>query len=108
MFVITGGVIMNTLLAFAIFYTIALAQGKTRMETNTIGYISKASVADKFGLKSGDKLVSINGHNIQYWDEIRSNVFLESMGDNLDLKYERNGELKSVFISKNELKELSE
>jgi regulator of sigma E protease len=108
MFVITAGVIMNTLLAFAIFYTIALAQGKMRMETTTIGYVSKVSVADKFGLKPGDKLVSINGHNIQYWDEIRSNVFLESMGDNLDLKYERNGEVKSVFISKSELKDLSE
>lgn len=108
MFVITAGVIMNTLLAFAIFYTIALVQGKTRMETTTIGYVSKTSVADKFGLKQGDKIVSINGHTIQYWDEIRSNVFLESMGDNLDLKFERNGEVKSLFISKNDLKELSE
>jgi regulator of sigma E protease len=44
MFVITAGVIMNTLLAFAIFYTIALFQGKTRMETTTIGYVSKGSI----------------------------------------------------------------
>ncbi len=108
MFVITAGVIMNTLLAFSIFYTIALVQGKSRMETTTIGYVSKNTISDKNGLLPGDKIVSINGHNIQYWDEVRSNVFLESMGENLEIKYERNGEIKSIFIPKTELKELSE
>jgi regulator of sigma E protease len=39
MIVITAGVIMNTLLAFAIFYIIAIAQGRTRMETTTVGYV---------------------------------------------------------------------
>lgn len=62
MFVITAGVIMNTLLAFAIFYTINLVEGKTKMETNVIGFVSQGSIASKFGIQPGDKIISINGH----------------------------------------------
>ncbi len=108
MFVITAGVLMNTILAFVIFYTIALVQGKTRMETSTIGYVSKNSIADYAGLKPGDKVISINGQEIDYWDQIRSNIFVESMGENLDIKLERGGSQQSFFISKNKLKDLSD
>ncbi len=108
MFVITAGVIMNTLLAFAIFYTIALVQGKTRMETNTIGYVSKNSIVEKFGIKPGDKILSINGKQIQYWDEVRTGILVESMGENLNIKLETPGGNKDIFIQKSELKDMSE
>lgn len=108
MFVITAGVIMNTLLAFAIFYIIALSQGRTKMETTSVGYVSKGSVAEKFDIKPGDKVLAINGTKIEYWDDIRSLVFIEHMGENIDLKIERNGTVKDLFISKDELKDLAE
>jgi regulator of sigma E protease len=50
MFVITAGVIMNTLLAFAIFYTINLSEGKQKMETRMVGYVSPGSIAMKHGI----------------------------------------------------------
>src|SRR4030095_5183877 len=65
MFVITAGVIMNTLLAFFIFYAINLMQGKTRMETTTIGYVSQVSVSSKYKIQPGDKILSVNGHPIE-------------------------------------------
>ena len=108
MFVITAGVIMNTLLAFAIFYTIALVQGKSRMETNTVGYVSKNSIADKYNIKPGDKILSINGKQIQYWDEVRTDLLVENMGENLNIKLQTADGIKDVFISKNELKDASE
>lgn len=108
MFVITAGVIMNTLLAFLIFYSIALFQGKTRMETTTIGYVSKGSIGEKAGILSGDKIVSINNHPIQYWDEVRGNLLVENMGEDLDIKIERQGQVKSIALSKSQLKEMSE
>jgi regulator of sigma E protease len=108
MFVITAGVIMNTLLAFAIFYTINLAQGKTRMETDTIGYVSRNSVASKLGIIPGDKIVSINGSKVAYWDEIRNNIFIESMGEDVSLKIERNGTIKDIFIPKHDLLDIGE
>jgi regulator of sigma E protease len=108
MIVITGGVIMNTLLAFFIFYVLALAQGKTRMETTTIGYVGENSIAESHGIKQGDKILSINGNPVQYWDEIRTDIFIENLGENLDLEIERGGQTKNIFIPKVDLKNLSE
>jgi regulator of sigma E protease len=108
MFVITAGVIMNTLLAFFIFYTINLVQGKTRIETTTVGYVSQNSLAKKYGIQPGDKIISINGHNVEYWDEVRSNIFIEGMGEDVNIKVARDGTDKDIFISKNELKDLGE
>lgn len=108
MFVITAGVIMNTLLAFLIFYTINLAQGKSRMETTTVGYVTQNSVAQKYGVQPGDKIVGVNGKPISYWDEVRGEVFIENMGEDITLKVDKNGSVKDVFISKNEMKDLGE
>jgi regulator of sigma E protease len=108
MIVITGGVIMNVLLAFLIFYAIALAQGKSRMDTTTIGYVSAGSVAERSGLKVGDKIISINDETINYWDEVRSHVFVENLGEDLNVKVNRNGKDIIVNILKVELTDLSE
>jgi len=108
MIVITAGVIMNTLLAFAIFYTIALAQGRTRMDTTTVGYVSKNSVAEKYGILPGDKMVSVNGQNIEYWDEVRTLIFIEHMGEDISLIVNRNGMQKEMLISKRDLIDLAE
>ena len=108
MFVITAGVIMNTLLAFAIFYTINLVEGKTKMETNVIGFVSQGSIASKFGIQPGDKIVSINGNPVQYWDDVRGNIFIESMGEDVSMKIDHNGTVKDIFIPKSELTELGE
>lgn len=108
MFVITAGVIMNTLLAFAVFYTINLVQGKTRIETNTIGYVSQNSVASKFGIQPGDKIVSINGKPVTYWDEVRASIFIEAMGEDVNVQTSRGGTVKDIFLSKNDLRDLNE
>ena len=108
MFVITAGVVMNTLLAFIIFYTIALVQGKSRMETTTIGYVSKNSIAEKFGIKPGDKIISVNGKKIEYWDEVRTYILIEHMGENLNLELETPTGPRDVFIQKNDMKDANE
>jgi regulator of sigma E protease len=108
MIVITAGVIMNTLLAFVIFYVITLAQGRTRMETTTVGYVAKNSVAERYGVLPGDKIISINGSEIEYWDEVRSQVFIENMGEDIDLVFERNGSENKIHISKKDLADVGE
>jgi regulator of sigma E protease len=108
MIVITGGVIMNTILAFLIFYMLALVQGKSRMETTTIGYISSGSIAGTNGLKAGDKIISVNGKPVQYWDELRTDIFIENLGESLDIKIERAGGQKVIYIPKSDLKDINE
>jgi regulator of sigma E protease len=108
MFVITAGVIMNTLLALVIFYAIALIKGENLINTTAIGYVSKNSVAEKIGLKSGDKILSINGNKVNYWEEVYTNILIEKIGEDLDLKFEHDGQVKDVHIPRNELKDISE
>jgi regulator of sigma E protease len=108
MFVITAGVIMNTLLAFAIFYTINLVQGKQRMETTTVGHVSQNSVALKYGIMPGDKITAVSGKNIEYWDELRAEIFIEHMGEDITLTVNRNGTTRDIFISKEEMRDLGE
>jgi regulator of sigma E protease len=78
------------------------------METNTIGYVSKNSIADKYGILKGDRIISINGNQVQYWDEVRTDILIENMGENLDIKVLSDKGLRDVYISKNELKDISE
>jgi regulator of sigma E protease len=108
MIVITAGVIMNTLLAFAIFYIIAISQGRSKMETTVVGYVSKGSIAERYDIKTGDKILAINGAPVEYWDDIRSLVFIEHMGENIDVKLSRGSIQRDVLISKDELKDLAE
>jgi regulator of sigma E protease len=108
MFVITAGVIMNTLLAFVIFYAINLAQGKQKMETNVVGYVSPNSLAVKYNITPGTEIISINGKDIEYWDDVRANIFIESMGEDITMKVRTNGTEREIFIPKSQLAELSE
>lgn len=108
MFVITAGVIMNTLLALIIFYVIVLVKGENLIDTSTIGYVSKNSVAERIGLKPGDKVLSINGNSIKSWEEVYSNILIDKVGEDLDLKIEREGQTKDYHIPKNDLTDVSE
>ena len=108
MIVITAGVIMNIFLALIIFYLINLSQGRSRIETTSVGYISQGSLASKYGLQQGDKIVSVNGKPVKYWDEIRSGIFIDGMGEDANIITERNGTLIEIFIPKTELADISE
>jgi regulator of sigma E protease len=57
-----------------------------------ISSTQKGSVADKMGLKKGDKIVAINGTPINYYDEISKNL-RSNESDSLQLKVERGGEV---------------
>lgn len=55
-----------------------------------IGTVQAGSVADKMGIKKGDRIVAINGSPINYFDEIA--VFLKgNPGDSLAVKVARDG-----------------
>jgi hypothetical protein len=60
MIVLTAGVIMNTHACIFIFYVITIAQGRTRMETTTVGYVAKIPLL-KIWNPAGDKIFSVNG-----------------------------------------------
>ena len=108
MIVITAGVTMNVVLAFLIFYTLNLVKGKTLTETTTVGYVSKSSVAYEFGIKENDKIVEINNSPINCWDDIQSQVYLDKLGETLNIKLIRNGNELIVTIPKEKLNQLTD
>src|SRR5690606_14823432 len=97
-FVITAGVIMNLLLSLAVFWGVNFFQGKQVMATTTIGYVEPNSLADSVGIRTNDKIVSINGKEVSSWDEIRNQIFINTLGEDVNLKIERGGEPVSLTI----------
>lgn len=98
--VITAGVIMNLILAFAIFYALSLFKGKNLTDTTVIGYVSKNSVASKYGLKSGDIIKTINGNQIKYWDDIQKKLLIDNLGENISIVYTRGNQNYTIDIPK--------
>ena len=103
MIVITAGVIMNVILAFAIFYFLNIAKGKALVDTTVIGYVQKNSIAYDVGLEPGDKILKINNDEIKYWDDIRNAVFIDNMGESITIEILRSGDVEDIKIPKEKL-----
>lgn len=97
-FVITAGVMMNLLLALGIFWGENFFYGKQFTKTTTVGYVEQNSVLDSLGLKSGDKIISVNGKETKYWEDVRTEIFVNTLGKDLTIKALRDGKEVSVFI----------
>ncbi|GBD89143.1 putative zinc metalloprotease [bacterium BMS3Abin03] len=104
-FVITAGVLMNLLLAWFIFWGGNFFQGKPVTNTTTIGYVNPNSAADSLGFESGDKIISINGKDVSNWEDVRAELFINSLGEDVNLVVDRNGKKKTIFIPRTKIPE---
>lgn len=105
--VISAGVIMNTLLALFIFWWVHYSQGKQIDLTTTVGYVLDGSASQKAGVQPGDRIISINGKSISYWEEIPSTIYLDNIGDDIVLNIDRRGEKKEFFIPRKSIPDSS-
>jgi regulator of sigma E protease len=108
MLVISGGVIMNILLAVAIFWGINYIQGKLVRETTEIGMVLDGSPAAKAGFHAGDQVVKINGTAVNDWDAILSAIYLDNAGDDVDFQVVRQGEHTTVHVPRTAIPDPSE
>ncbi len=95
--VIAAGPLMNFVFALALFIIIALSFG---VYGNRIDYIDKDSNEYSAGLRTGDKIVSINGDKAYIWEDI----FYEIADPDrayYTVEYERNGEVSQARIENN-------
>lgn len=108
MLVISGGVIMNILLAIVIFWGINFVQGTVIRETTTIGMVAEGSVAQKSGLLAGDRIVRINGTAITHWDEILNTVYIDQAGEDVQFTVNRAGSDVDITIPRSAIPEPNE
>jgi regulator of sigma E protease len=101
--VISAGVIMNLLLAAAIFGSIQYTQGKVLRATTTVGDVAANSVAARQGIVAGDKILAVDGKPVTNWDEIEEKVYMEDLARDFTLEIDHNGVTRTVNFSASEL-----
>ena len=94
----SGGVIFNFILAFILFSGLTFFNGRAvPLDTTIIGLIVENESADKAGLLSGDKIISIDDVDVSTWNEIRVEIN-QKPRQNIKLEYERNNQLFDTLI----------
>ncbi len=97
-FVITAGVLMNLLLALMIFWGKNFFQGEQIITTTKIGYVQPHTIIDSLGFKPGDKILSINNKPVENWSDIRNDIFINTLGQDVQVEVKRNGKLSEITI----------
>ncbi|TLV00244.1 RIP metalloprotease RseP [Dyadobacter luticola] len=104
--VMLGGIIVNVIVGIFIFIVIAYKEGDKVLsvdEVNKYG-IAAGPLAQEIGLKTGDKIVKVNGKAItDFSDVVSSDVFL---GTNSSYTINRNGEEIQIEIPNNFVEKL--
>lgn len=104
LFIIIGGVLMNLILAFAIYVGMSFAWGEQ--------YIKTADVKDGFeftqpaqniGFKTGDKIISVDGKTVENSSMLAIEIIL---AESRNVVVEREGELKTINISDEQIKSI--
>jgi regulator of sigma E protease len=105
MIVLSAGVVMNVLLAIAVFWGLIYSKGKVVHPVTEIGYVAASSPAQKAGLQQGDKILAVNGSPVVYWEDINNLIFAQNFGENIVIKIVRDGGIQSVPIKASSIPE---
>lgn len=100
---VIAGILFNFLLAIFIFFIVGLING-VPTETTTVADVSKNSAAFKAGLKSGDKILKINGTKIVSSDHLMLLVQINGK-DKMNMTILRDRKEKALQITPKEIKE---
>ena len=99
-FVITAGVFMNLILSWVIFWGANFFQGKPITPTTTLAYVQDGSAAAKSGFISGDKILSVNGKTVGSWEDLRAEIFINTLGENINVIVLRDGKEQNLYVKR--------
>lgn len=93
--IVFGGPFFNFILAFilSIVYIASIGVNDT-----TISSVMENMPAQEAGLQAGDKIISINGYHVHFYNEISIYTFLHPNEDNYQVVYKRDGEKHTATI----------
>ncbi|MEK6553202.1 MAG: RIP metalloprotease RseP, partial [Bacteroidota bacterium] len=98
LFVITAGVMMNLTLTLLIFWGINFFQGKQVFKTTTINKVESGSDAQMARFQSYDKILSINGKQVNDWQNVVEEIFVQNSTNDAIVKVQRDGNEKVIKI----------
>lgn len=103
--IMLGGIIMNVLVAFVVYAFVLMIWGesKTPMSTVKNGIWIQDSLMTEIGLKNGDKIVSINGKPVDYFENLGAQVILGR-----EIVLERDGKQHDIKLPVNLIEKLIE
>jgi regulator of sigma E protease len=106
--VMLGGIIVNVIVGIFIFIVLAYKNGEqvlSREELNKNGIVA-SELAQEIGLRTGDKIIKVNGKSYSNFSEIiSSDVFL---GSNSSYTVLRDGQEVQIEVPNNFIEKLSE
>ncbi len=105
MIVLSAGVVMNVVLAIAVFWGLIYHNGKIVHPVTEIGYVSVNSPAQRAGLQQGDKILAVNGTSVTYWEDIDNLIYAENFGENIVISILRDGGIQPVPIKASSIPE---
>lgn len=106
--VMLGGIFVNVVVGVLIFIGLTYIYGDTYLLKDVInerGGFAVGSIGESLGLKSGDKIVAINGKDFEYADDITKP---ETLLNATSYTIERNGERIEIAIPTNFIEKFSE
>ena len=95
MLIVLAGPVFNFLLAVLIFI-IVLMYGLPTL-TAEVGQVQKGSASFEAGMINGDKIISIDGHKIVFWEDIRT-IISDIKGKEVEVVVERGVEKKNLLV----------
>jgi regulator of sigma E protease len=103
--IMMGGILVNVLLAFVIYAMVLFVWGEKKILNTSVknGIAVGDSLMYNVGFKDGDKIVSVNGTAVKYFDDVPKKLFINSEKVVVD----RNGELVTIAIPNDLLGQLS-
>ncbi|GAB4033241.1 RIP metalloprotease RseP [Spirosoma jeollabukense] len=105
--VMLGGIIVNVIVGILIFVILTYKNGNTYLAAKDAKYgIVAYDLAKSIGLRTGDKIVKVNGKPIVDFNEVRSSDVL--LGNNSSYTIERNGKLEDIYIPNNFVDKLAD
>lgn len=94
--IIFAGPLLNYILAFLIFSFVFMIGNPTL--TAKVGKVMPGYPAESAGLKAGDKIVSINGKSVAYWEDV-TNIVHASKNQEMLVLIDRGGIKESLSIT---------
>ena len=77
--IMVGGVLMNVILAFAIYVGMSYTWGEKYLSTEDMqyGYVFNAIAQDEYGFRDGDTILAVNGKSYEAFDRMVTSIVLE-------------------------------